>query len=101
MNNKHMYLLEADPNDDGEMEYLLIQESINGFRSFYLYARVQQAWQSLTIQTLHPDENQPEVPLIESLGDLSIEYKTPKYKQMHIGEWTIDVSLRHNVKDDD
>lgn len=101
MNNKHMYLLEADPNDDGEMEYLLIQESINGFRSFYLYARVQQAWQSLTIQTLHPDKNQPEVPLIESLGDLSIEYKTPKYKQMHIGEWTIDVSLRHNVKDDD
>ena len=101
MNNKHMYLLEADPNDDGEMEYLLIQESINGFRSFYLYARVQQSWQSLTIQTLHPDENQPEVPLIESLGDLSIEYKTPKYKQMHIGEWTIDVSLRHNVKDDD
>lgn len=101
MNNKHMYLLEADPNDDGEMEYLLIQESINGFRSFYLYARVQQSWQSLTIQTLHPEENQPEVPLIESLGDLSIEYKTPKYKQMHIGEWTIDVSLRHNVKDDD
>ena len=101
MNNKHMYLLEADPNEDGEMEYLLIQESINGFRSFYLYARVQQAWQSLTIQTLHPDENQPEVPLIESLGDLSIEYKTPKYKQMHIGEWTIDVSLRHNVKDND
>jgi len=101
MNNKHMYLLEADPNEDGEMEYLLIQENINGFRSFYLYARVQQAWQSLTIQTLHPDENQPEVPLIESLGDLSIEYKTPKYKQMHIGEWTIDVSLRHNVKDDD
>ncbi|BBO25892.1 DUF4153 domain-containing protein [Alteromonas sp. I4] len=101
MNNKHMYLLEADPNDDGEMEYLLIQESINGFRSFYLYARVQQAWQSLTIQTLHPDENQPEVPLIESLGDLSIEYKTPKYKQMHIGEWSIDVSLRHNVKDSD
>ncbi|SHG90643.1 protein of unknown function [Marisediminitalea aggregata] len=101
MNNKHMYLLEADPNEDGEMEYLLIQENINGFRSFYLYARVQQAWQSLTIQTLHPAENQPEVPLIESLGDLSIEYKTPKYKQMHIGEWTIDVSLRHNVKDDD
>ena len=101
MNNKHMYLLEADPNDDGEMEYLLIQESINGFRSFYLYARVQQSWQSLTIQTLHPEENQPEVPLIESLGDLSIEYKSPKYKQMHIGEWTIDVSLRHNVKDDD
>ncbi|MCP5008768.1 MAG: DUF4153 domain-containing protein, partial [Aestuariibacter sp.] len=101
MNNKHMYLLEADPNDDGEMEYLLIQENINGFRSFYLYARVQQSWQSLTIQTLHPDENQPEVPLIESLGDLSIEYKTPKYKQMHIGEWTIGVSLRHNLKDED
>ncbi len=101
LNNKHMYLMEADPNNDGEPEYLLLQETANGYRAFYFYAKVQQKWKELSIQTIRPDQNQAEVPLIESLGALNIEYSKPKYQQMRIGEWTIDVSVKDNISDTD
>ncbi|MFS1704787.1 DUF4153 domain-containing protein [Alteromonas sp. AMM-1] len=92
---KHLYLLQVDPNEDGETEYLLIQETVYGGTTFYLYAW-QQQWQKLIVNSVNTKGDSPEGDILKLLENATVLYEAPKYKHMRIGDLIIGTHLDNN-----
>lgn len=87
-NTRNYYLLPLDLNKDGQLDYVLVQET-KPFSYINLFYKEDEAWKKTTMNNLaYPKQ---EDNLIESIKKGNFELVQPKWQQLKIGDYYMQV----------
>ena len=88
-----MNIRAVDPDQNGITDYLLLIDS-NYSPTSWLFVRTDQGWQRLLMNVDGPDGSRKA--LREGFHKAQLDYRMPRYRQIHIGDWVFEVEVADN-----